>query len=421
MCHFVRSSYDFSVTAQLERTERRPLVKGRVLVFAAIAMSALVLRLAVTSFSPLASQIQDEFGFSGSVVGVFGMVPTAMFAVFGLLTPALAKRLGLERTALLAMIMAAVGMLLRAMMSQTWSLLALSALALAGMGIGNVVIPPLVKRYFSDRLATMSSVYIVAVQIGTIVPAFVAVPVADAFGWRFSIGWWAAFGFAAAVPWLITLARSRKAEAETVVAPAVDASRRGQVWRSPVAWGMAGMFGMTSLITYSMFTWIPSILADAGASDAFGGTMVGVFSVMGLVAAFGAPTLCARIANPFPVVIVCAACYLIGFAGLYFAPMAAPIVWVVVLGLGPSTFPMALTLINLRTRSHVGSSALSGFTQGIGYTVACLGPLLFGVFHDATDGYAAPFGLLVVAVVVVLVGAYQACKPRMLEDSWHAR
>ena len=384
-------------------------------------MSALVLRLAVTSFSPLASQIQDEFGFSGSVVGVFGMVPTAMFAVFGLLTPALAKRLGLERTALLAMIMAAVGMLLRALMSQTWSLLALSALALAGMGIGNVVIPPLVKRYFSDRLATMSSVYIVAVQIGTIVPAFVAVPVADAFGWRFSIGWWAAFGFAAAVPWLITLARSRKAEAETVVAPAVDASRRGQVWRSPVAWGMAGMFGMTSLITYSMFTWIPSILADAGASDAFGGTMVGVFSVMGLVAAFGAPTLCARIANPFPVVIVCAACYLIGFAGLYFAPMAAPIVWVVVLGLGPSTFPMALTLINLRTRSHVGSSALSGFTQGIGYTVACLGPLLFGVFHDATDGYAAPFGLLVVAVVVVLVGAYQACKPRMLEDSWHAR
>lgn len=116
-------------------------------------MSALVLRLAVTSFSPLAAEIRDEIGFSASIVGVFGMVPTAMFAIFGLVTPAIAKRIGLERTALVAMLMAGVGMLLRAMMSQTWSLLALSALALAGMGIGNVVIPPLVKRYFSDRLA----------------------------------------------------------------------------------------------------------------------------------------------------------------------------------------------------------------------------------------------------------------------------
>lgn len=408
------------MTDQLNAIEPRALVKGRLIVFAAITMSALVLRLAVTSFPPLAEQIQNDIGFSGAVLGIFGMVPTAMFAIFGLITPSAARRFGLERIALAAMVMAALGMLLRAMMSQTWSLLALSALALAGMGIGNVVIPPLVKRYFSDRVATMSAVYIVAVQVGTIVPAFVAVPVADAFGWRFSIGWWAAFGFAAAVPWLMTLARSRRDEETSTEVPAGEPHSRGQVWRSPVAWGMAAMFGMTSLITYAMFTWIPSIFADAGADDAFGGTMVGVFSVMGLISAFGAPTLCARMANPFPVVVVCAASFLIAFSGLYFAPMAAPIVWVVVLGLGPSTFPIALTLINLRTHSHVGSSALSGFTQGVGYTVACLGPLLFGVFHDATDSYAAPFGLLVVAVLVLLVGAYQACKPRFLEDSWNA-
>ena len=44
---------------------------------------------------------------------------------------------------------------------------------------------------------------------------------------------------------------------------------------------------------------------------------------------------------------------------------------------------MALTLINLRTRTAAGSAALSGFTQGVGYAVACLGPLLFGMLHDA--------------------------------------
>ncbi len=90
------------------------LLRGRLLVFCAIAMSALVLRLAVTSFTPLASQIREDIGFSPTVVGVFGMVPTAMFALFGLGTPLIAKRWGLERTALVAMLMAAVGMLTRA-------------------------------------------------------------------------------------------------------------------------------------------------------------------------------------------------------------------------------------------------------------------------------------------------------------------
>ena len=395
------------------------LLRGRLLVFCAIAMSALVLRLAVTSFSPLAAQISEEIGFSSTVVGVFGMIPTAMFAAFGLATPALGRRWGLERTALIAMLMAGVGMATRALMTDTWSLLLLSGLALGGMGIGNVVIPPLVKRYFSDTLALVSSVYIVGVQLSTIVPAFVAVPLADAFGWRVSLGVWALVGFAAAVPWVWVLLRHRNADAGDV-AP-VDRNVDGKVWRSPVGWGMAGMFGMTSLVTYSMFTWIPDILADAGASPAFGGAMVGLFALLGLVSAFGAPSLCARMTNPFPVVVACASCFLVAFAGLWIAPMSAPILWIVLLGLGPSTFPMALTLINLRSRTHAGSAALSGFTQGVGYTVACLGPLLFGVFHDLTSGWTASFAFMTVAVAVLVTGAYQACKPRVVEDSWNAR
>lgn len=407
-----------TVTASAATRGPQPLLKGRLLVFAAIAMSALTLRLAVTSFTPLAEQISAELHFSSTVVGVFGMVPTAMFAVFGLLTPTIARRLGLEWTALLGMLMAGVGMLTRAMVSDTWSLLALSALALGGMGIGNVVIPPLVKRYFGDRLALMSSVYITGVQVGTILPATVAVPLADAFDWRISIGVWSLLGFAAAAPWLMVLARGRNtADAAAAPLPA-ESHAPGRPWRSPVGWGMAGMFGMTSLITYSMFTWIPKILTEAGASESFGGSMVALFSFMGLVAAFGAPSVCARMRNPFPIVVGCAVCYAIGFTGLFLAPMSVPVLWVIVIGLGPSTFPMSLTLINLRTRTHAGSAALSGFTQGIGYTVACVGPLLFGVLHESTGGWGAPFALLGVAVVVVLISAWAACKPRMLEDSW---
>ncbi len=100
--------------------------------------------------------------------------------------------------------------------------------------------------------------------------------------------------------------------------------------------------------------------------------------------------------------------------------MAAPILWVVVIGLGPSTFPMSLTLIKLRTRTHAGSAALSGFTQGIGYTVACVGPCC-SAYCTSRPALGRAVRAARVAVVVVLISAWAACKPRMLEDSWGAK
>lgn len=406
--------------AESEQLTRRSLIEGRLLVLAAIIMSALTLRAAVTAFSPLAEQIGDDIGYGTAIVGVFGMLPTAMFGVAGLVTPFAVRRFGLERTVLLAMLLAGFGSLARVFSSGTGELLALSGVALLGMGIGNVVIPPLVKRYFADRLASISSLYIVMVQLSTVIPAFVAVPLAEAHGWRISMGVWALVGFAAAVPWLVVLRDRRgRDKADTTALPSETPTATGKVWRSPVAWGMAGMFGMTSLTTYAMFTWLPTILADAGASAAFGGNMVALFALIGLIPALGAPTVVSRMRNPFPVVVACMVLFVIAFAGLLIAPMGAPLLWVVLLGLGPSTFPMALTLINLRTRTPQGSAALSGFTQGVGYVVACVGPLLFGILHTATGGWLAPFGLLLVALGVLLTGAWQACKPRMLEDTWN--
>ncbi len=398
---------------------RRSLVEGRLLVLAAIVLSAFTLRLAVTAFSPLADRIGADLGYSTAVVGLFGMIPTAMFAAGGVLSPILTRWIGLERTALVAMLAAGVGQAVRAVVPSTWELLVCSALALAGMGIGNVVIPPLVKRYFSDRLAVLSALYITVVQAGTVLPALIAVPLADAHGWRVSIGIWAVAAFVATLPWFGVLRGRRGRDVvDRTALPQRDGQGGGRAWRSPVAWGMAGMFGMTSLISYSMFTWLPKVLRDAGASATFGGAMLGVFALIGLLVALVAPNLTARMRNPFPLVIGCAVCYFVAFAGLVLAPMAAPLLWVLLLGLGPSTFPMALTLVNLRSRTAAGSAALSGFSQGVGYLAACLGPLLFGVLHTWTGGWGAAFMFEGVAVVLMVAGAWSACKPRMLEDTW---
>src|SRR3546814_2365215 len=88
--------------------------------------------------------------------------------------------------------------------------------------------------------------------------------------------------------------------------------------------------------------------------------------------------------------------------------MAAPLLWVPLVGLGPSTFPLGLTLINLRTRTPAGSASLSGFMQGVGYAVACLGPLLFGVLREATGGWTWPFAMLAASVVLMVVGGWRS-------------
>ena len=421
----IRSSYDYSVSVPTV-SETTPtgtsLVRGRLLVFAAIVLSALTLRAAVTSISPLFGRIGTDLQFGDTVIGVVGMLPPAMFAVFGLATPFLAKRTGLERAALLAMALTTLGMATRAFAPNTVSLLVLSGIALAGMGIGNVVIPPLVKRYFSDRLAVVSTIYICAMQISTMVPPLLAVPVADAHGWRLSIGVWAIVGVAAALPWLgVVISRRGRDEKDVSAeagAAAVHPRPGGRIHHSSLAWGMVMMFAMTSLITYSMLTWLPTLLIDSGIGEGSAGASVAAFGAMGLVTSLATPTLCAKLRNPFGLVMVAALCYLGGFSGLHWSPAAGTVVWVCLIGLGTMTFPMSLTLINLRTRTAVGSSSLSGFTQGLGYVVSSTGPILFGLLHTKSGGWGLPLVLLTGCVALLLVGGFLCCRPRMLEDTW---
>ncbi|WP_181123365.1 CynX/NimT family MFS transporter [Xanthomonas arboricola] len=393
-------------------------MRGRGLVLAAILLSAFNLRTAVTSLTPLLERIADEYAFGAPTMGALGMLPTAAFALTGVATPALLRRFGLLRTALLSMALATVGLVLRPLLPGTAGLLIGSLVALAGMGMGNVVLPPLVKRYFGDRVGGVSTLYITVLQVGTLLPALLAVPVADALGWRSSMVVWVLPALLALAAWAMvhTSHRRIRATGPAPVTPTPEAE--GRVARTALGWSMAVTFGMTSLVTYSMFTWLPTLLREAGASPAFGGTMVALFAALGMVGALTMPALAVRMRNPFPIVLLCAACHLVAFAGLWWAPLAAPILWVTLLGLGPSTFPLALVLVNQRSRTAAGSAALSGFSQGMGYAVSCLGPFLFGWLHAHQGGWTSPFVFLVICILVQLAAAWVACRPQLLEDVW---
>ncbi len=427
-------------------TPRSPRASSRqgALAFPLVALVGVVLvslnlRTAVTSLSPLLGVIDAEIGLGAAGMGLLGMVPTAMFAVWGVLTPIVLRRVGLEMLTVLAMVAAAVGQLIRAAAHDPWVMGAGSLIALAGMGIGNVVAPPLVKKYFPRHVAAVSMAYITGLQLGTVVPALVAVPVEEAAGWRVSIGWWAVLAVVAAIPWIVEVVRPgvptdspratgspRPADGSTGSAPtsaptsapggsAATPTRRIRPWCSPVGVALALFFGTNSLCTYAFFTWLPAVAESIGMTRAEGGLALAVYSAIGLIAALVVPWAAGRFEDPYAVVVVSVVSYLAGFAGLLWAPGAAW-VWICLLGVGPSTFPLCLTLINLRTRTQAGSAALSGFSQGVGYTAASLGPLVFGMLFDG-PGLGAGLAFLTVVLAIMTVVSRTACRPNMLEDT----
>jgi CP family cyanate transporter-like MFS transporter len=396
-----------------------------------VVLVALNLRIAVAAVSPILDTVRADVALSDTLAGVLGAIPLASFALFGSVAPLVARRVGLEPTLVAAMLVSATGEVVRSTTTTSGAFLAWSVIALAGMGMGNVLLPPLVKRYFPDRIGAVTAVYSMAMAVSVTVPAVLAAPVAVRFGWRVSIASWAAIGFLAVIPWCVVIARSSAARASlrTILArsprdtPGLSARHRsaGRVWRSPLAWGLAATFGLNALNTYVVFAWLPQVLVDAGLGADVGGQWLGLFAILGLPLSFAGPLLAARMRNPYPVVLTLTLLFVAGYLGLWLSPAQGTAIWMVLLGLAPGSFPVVLALINLRTRTSAGATSLSGFVQGAGYTVAVPGPVLVGVLYERTGGWTAVFLALIVTAVVLAVVAWVACRPVMLEDTWGAR
>ncbi|WP_285041893.1 MFS transporter [Plantibacter sp. LMC-P-059a] len=402
----------------------RPLWRGRVLALVGIVLVAANLRTAVTSLSPIFAEIDGDIGVGSVGLGLLGMLPPLCFALFGVFTPRLVRRLHLEPVLLLALGSIVAGHLVRSL-APNFAVLAIgSALCFAGIGIGNVVLPPLVKKYFPDRVGLVTSLYATVLSVSTFLPPLIAVPVADVAGWHVSLGVWSIVAMLAVVPWIELIVRERRdARAAAVTDPEIEEPRgRVLVHRSPIAWAIAAVFATSSLNAYAMFTWLPTIVTDvAGVTAAQGGLLLSLFSAMGVPASLIVPMLVARLRNVAVLVYVASACFVLGYLGLLLWPATLTWLWVLLAGLGPLLFPLALVLINLRTASHDGAVALSGFVQSVGYTLGALGPLVVSLLHAVTGSWTVPLLLLLATGALCAIAGRITGRPTTIEADLAAR
>ncbi|KEP74399.1 ABC transporter permease [Microbacterium sp. SUBG005] len=387
---------------------------------AAIVLLALTLRIAVASLSPLLVVIGRDFPLPAAVVGLIGMAPPVAFALSGMVAPAIERRLGLERSVLIAAVVAASMLGLRAAAVDAWTLLAATAGVFAAVGVANVLIPAVVKKYFPERIGLMTTVYTTTMAVATFTPPLVAVPLAAAVGWRGSFVIWAVVALSAVVPWIAMSLRARASRADMVEEPRTSVLSR--IVRVPQTWALVVTFAVNSSIAYGLFAWLPPLLIDvAGVDAAAAGGLLALFSFMGLPVSLVVPLLVQRIGRTTPFYAVAVLSGLLGAGGLLFAPTAATVLWVVLIGIPPLLFPMVLVLFGLRTRSHETAVALSGLVQSVGYGLAALMPLAIGVTHEITGGWTAALVLLGCAVACAVPAGIIVARRETIEDAWERR
>ncbi|WP_321968945.1 MFS transporter [Paraburkholderia tropica] len=384
---------------------------GGVVALLGIILVSLNLRAAATSVPPILKVIGESFAVTTTAQSLLGTLPLLCFAVFGIVTPRLTRRLGLEKSMVVAAALIALGEFARAGLSQSASgFILLSVLCLGGMGMANVLVPAAVKHYFPDRIGLVSGIFQVLIVVSASVPSLIAVQATAAVGWRLFVGSWGLLGAAAPLPWLALRNAGVEAGPPSQAAPIRLAG-------SLTAWSVMLVFSTGPMILYALIAWLPALVTDTrGVSAATAATMLSVFNAIGLFHSFVVPNILDRMKYPYLVIVFSALCAIVGALGLaYAAGSAWP--WIVIIGLSAMFLNIGLTLVTMRCRTEAGVTAFSSFVQSGGYLIAAIAPLAMGALHTATGGWVAPCWCLAAIGVLALLAGLPATRRIYLDDT----
>ncbi len=403
--------------------------RGNLLLVGGFVLAALNLRPALAGVSPLLPAIMRDLGLSPAGGGA---ITTVMVACLGLLAPAapaLATRIGLDRTLLAGLLVLAAGVALRSA-DGVPALYCGAALAGTAIAVMNVVMPGLVKQHFPHRIGLFTGLYVSVMVSGAAIASAAMVPLAGQVGWRAAAGSPALLALLAAALWWVSLRRpvaqdpaAQYPAAQYAAAPAAGRDRRSRpgasghrpyaaLLRTPATWSVMAFMGLQSLTFYVLLAWLPTVFQAAGLPADEAGYLLGLTNLVQIAAALAVPLHAGRARSQAPHVVVAVLLTIGGYLGVLLAPTTTPWLWMIVLGLGQGAcIALALLIITLRAPDPASVTALSAVAQSSGYVLAAIGPLAFGLLHELSGGWTVPLLAGLGACGLQLVSGVLAARP----------
>lgn len=378
-----------------------------------LLLTAANLRAPITAVGPVLENIRHAFGLSAAAAGFFNFIPLILFALLAPVASLAGNRFGLERSLWSALLLITSGSVARWFPSEIM-LWAGTLMLSAGIAAANVLLPPLIKRDFTQHTAKYIGLYAATMSLTASFASGIAVPLAavSSADWRLSLGVWAIPGMIALLAWLPLLS-SRAASPTHSVQPA-SAVTVSSPWRSAIGWQVSLFMGLQSLAFYTLIDWFTPYAQATGFSQAEAGWLLFLYQAIAIVANLGCMVALKRLRDARVTAFIASAAIFCGVTGLLLLPVLAAL-WLTIAGLGAgASLVLCLSLFNLRARDHRQASQLSGMAQCIGYALAATGPLCFGMLHELSASWTLPLALLAVSSLLQMVLAPLASSARQM-------
>lgn len=363
------------------------------LLIIAVLLIASTLRSPITSVGPLIPFIREDLTAPNVLIGVINTLPLIAFGFFSPFIPSIARKFGMEKMLLAAMVVLSISVLMRSFGGMPLLLISTLFIGLS-IAVGNVLMPGIIKLSFPYRIGFMTGMYSVCMNVFGALAAGIAVPLTDLdfISWRESLQVWSVISAAAVI---VLIFRLPVMFLNHLKPGEVKSQSKGGLLKSKTAWGVTLFMGFQSFIPYSLFTWLPDILISKGYSESAAGWLIALYQVGLIPTTFVAPIAAGKVNDQRLYAFLAGIIFFIGIFGIRFFDEAYIPLFLFIAGIAAGiTFSLAMMFFVLRTNTISESANLSGMAQSIGYFIAAIGPIALGLVADVFESWNAPLNIL---------------------------